>query len=117
MLHRRAAGDLHACRVLLDDAEIDDNIIGFHAQQAVEKALKVAVVLAGVELPRTHDLEFLASLVQGAGDEVPDTLADTEWLTPWAADLRYDEPLPLDRAAALALAESAVAWSGSLVAD
>ncbi len=30
---------------------VDDHIIGFHAQQAVEKALKVALVLADSELP------------------------------------------------------------------
>jgi HEPN domain-containing protein len=55
MLQRRAAGDLHVCQKLVDDIEVDDSIIGFHAQQAVEKALKVALVLAGIELPHTHD--------------------------------------------------------------
>jgi hypothetical protein len=42
-MHRLARGDLYACRKLADDAEIDDHIVGFHAQQAVEKALKVAL--------------------------------------------------------------------------
>jgi hypothetical protein len=28
---RRANGDLKACRVLADNADIDDNIVGFHA--------------------------------------------------------------------------------------
>lgn len=115
MLQRRAAGDLHVCRKLADDTDIDDSIIGFHAQQAVEKALKVALVLAGVELPHTHDLEFLVTLVRGSGTELPAELSDTEWLTPWAADLRYDEPTALDRAAALAIAESAAHWSGSML--
>jgi HEPN domain-containing protein len=45
LLLRRAKDDLQACRVLADDTDIDDNIVGFHAQQAVEKALKVALVL------------------------------------------------------------------------
>lgn len=114
MLQRRAAGDLHVCRRLADDTEVDDSIIGFHAQQAVEKALKVALVLAGVELPHTHDLEFLVALVRESGTELPAELLNTEWLTPWAADLRNDEPTALDRVAALAVAESAVRWSGAL---
>ncbi len=59
MLHRLASGDRYACRKLADDAQIDDHIIGFHAQQAVEKALKVTLVLADSELPHTHDLELL----------------------------------------------------------
>ena len=78
MLHRLAAGDLYACRKLADDAEVDDHIIGFHVQQAVEKALKVALVLADSELPHTHDLELLAEQVKGAGTKVPDELSRTE---------------------------------------
>jgi HEPN domain-containing protein len=54
VLLRRANGDLHVCRVLADDSEVDDGPIGFHAQQAVEKALKIGLVLADIELPRTH---------------------------------------------------------------
>jgi hypothetical protein len=55
--------------------------------------------------------------VKGAGTTVPDELSRTEWLTPWAAELRYDEPIALDRAAALAAAESASGWAASLLAD
>jgi HEPN domain-containing protein len=115
MLQRRAAGDLVVCRKLVDDTDIDDSIIGFHAQQCVEKALKVALVLADVELSRTHDLESLVEQVEEAGIKVPEELADVDWLTPWAAELRYDKPTALDRAAALAVAESAARWSGSLL--
>jgi hypothetical protein len=38
-----------------------------------------------------------------------------DWLTPWAVALRYDEPTALDRAAALALAESACSWAKALL--
>ncbi|HEY3865175.1 MAG TPA: HEPN domain-containing protein [Solirubrobacteraceae bacterium] len=115
MLQRRATGDLHVCRKLVDDTDIDNSIIGFHAQQCVEKALKVALVLADVELPRTHDLESLVEQVEEAGINVPEGLSSVDWLTPWAAELRYDEPIALDRAAALAVAKSAARWSGALL--
>jgi HEPN domain-containing protein len=117
MLHRLATDDLYACRKLADDAEVDDHIIGFHAQQAVEKALKVALVLADSELPHTHDLELLVEQLKRAGTTVPDELSRTEWLTPWAAELRYDEPVALDRKAALAAAESTSRREASLLAD
>jgi hypothetical protein len=71
-------------------------------------------VLTETELPRTHDLELLVELVQASGVELPDELASVEWLTPWAAELRYDEPAPLDRAAALAVAERASNWATAL---
>lgn len=81
MLLRRAKGDLRVCQALADDTGIDDNAIGFHAQQAT----------------------------------LPDKLASVEWLTPWAVDLRYDEPTSLDRQAALGAAESAVGWATGLL--
>jgi hypothetical protein len=74
-------------------------------------------VLADSELPHTHDLELLVEQIKGAGTTVPDELSRTEWLTPWAAELRYDEPIALDRKAALAAAESASRWAASLLAD
>jgi hypothetical protein len=77
----------------------------------------VALVLADSELPHTHDLELLVEQVKGARTRVPDELSDTEWLTPWAAELRYDEPIALDRTAALTAAESASGWAASLLAD
>ncbi len=55
--------------------------------------------------------------VKGAGTAVPDELSNIEWLTPWAAELRYDELIALNRAAAVAAAESASSWAASLIAD
>jgi HEPN domain-containing protein len=117
LLLRRANGDLQACRVLTKDADIDDNIVGFHAQQAVEKAMKVVLVLADADLPLTHDLKFLLRQLREIGAEPPEDISQTSWLTPWAAELRYDEPIALDRAAALRAAESATDWAGSLLVD
>ena len=117
LLLRRANGDLQACRVLADDPDIDDNIVGFHAQQAVEKSMKVALVLADADLPLTHDLKFLGRQVRETGTEPPQDISDTAWLTPWAAELRYDEPIAFDRTAALTAAESATGWAASLLAD
>jgi HEPN domain-containing protein len=70
-LLRLADADLYACRVLADADDMADGAIGFHAQQAVEKALKVAIVLAEVELPRTHDLEQLREQVETTGSTAP----------------------------------------------
>jgi HEPN domain-containing protein len=117
LLLRRANGDLQACRILSHDADIDDNIVGFHAQQAVEKAMKVVLVIADADLPLTHDLKFLLRQLREIGAEPPDDISETSWLTPWAAELRYDEPIALDRAAALGAAESATGWAASLLAD
>jgi len=39
-LRRKAAGDEEAIRALFDVSSVPDEVIGFHAQQAVEKLLK-----------------------------------------------------------------------------
>ena len=62
-----ADGDLAAARGGIELAAIPGWIIGFHAQQAAEKAFKAALALAGVEPPRTHDLLRLDALLQQAG--------------------------------------------------
>jgi len=39
------------------------------------------------------------------------------WLTPWAAQLRYDEgQAQLDRDVALEVADAAIDWAGSVIA-
>lgn len=116
-LLRLADADLHACRVLADHDNVADGAVGFHAQQAVEKALKAAIVLAELELPRSHDLEMLAEQA-AARAPLPDELAGVDWLTPWAVALRYDEPATaLDRAAAVTVADSACRWAKALLND
>src|SRR5262245_65368740 len=45
---RLAAIDLAAAEKLAPDPEMDDRPVGFHAQQAVEKAVKVVLMLKGI---------------------------------------------------------------------
>jgi HEPN domain-containing protein len=52
-----ARDDEFAARSLLPVEGVADSILGFHAQQAVEKSLKAALAYRGVEFPYTHDLD------------------------------------------------------------
>ena len=58
-----------------------DDAVGFHAQQAVEKAMKAVLVLEGVAFPRTHDLEFLAARLRERRVDLPRELEHAQWLT------------------------------------
>lgn len=74
----------------LDSAErVSDSPVGFHAQQAVEKALKAAIASRDLEFPFTHDLGVLMQLCEDAGFELPTDLTEADRLTPYAAALRY----------------------------
>jgi HEPN domain-containing protein len=98
----------------LDSAErVSDSPVGFHAQQAVEKALKAAIASRGLEFPFTHDLGVLMQLCEDAGFELPADLAEADGLTPYAAALRYGlgNPEAVAAHSALRWASLAVEWA------
>lgn len=53
---KKGGEDLLAAQALLNNADIADDIIGFHCQQAVEKFLKAILANHGIEFRKTHDL-------------------------------------------------------------
>jgi HEPN domain-containing protein len=73
--------DLQACRVLAAASDIAGGAVGFHPQQAVEKALKAAIVLTEGRTASHHDLERLSEQA-AARAPLPDELAGVDWLTP-----------------------------------
>ena len=112
LLLRKAASDLSAARALARDPEQQDDVVGFHAQQAVEKSLKAVLAVRGFEIPRTHDLDLLTRLVGGDGDE----LVDSKALSPWAVATRYDDvDATLDRREAVEIADRSLTWAGERV--
>jgi HEPN domain-containing protein len=109
----RADDDITLVRHVLDDAEIADAIIGFHAQQAVEKALKAVLAAREIEFAKTHALGYLIGLIETNAIEAPPAVLGASELSPWAVDFRYetdDEPA-LDRQATLVLIEEIRAWA------
>jgi HEPN domain-containing protein len=89
---RNAASDLAAARTLAADAQQLDDVVGFHAQQAVEKAVKAALAVREIDIPRTHDLAFLVELAGERGVPVAESLKRAEWLTPWAVTSATTRP-------------------------
>lgn len=102
----------------LDSAErVSDSPVGFHAQQAVEKALKAAIASRGLEFPFTHDLGVLMQLCEDAGFELPTDLTEADRLTPYAAALRYGlgNPEAVAAKSALRWATLAVEWADAAI--
>jgi HEPN domain-containing protein len=114
----RARQNLAASRTLAATEEHAENIVGFHLQQAVEKALKSVLAAREIEIPRTHALGDLSDLVAEAGVEVPSAVASAAWLTPWAVDFRYeDETSDLDSDAGLEAATAAIGLAEEILAE
>lgn len=86
-----ALGDLEAARSR-PGRHIRPRIVAFQAQQAIEKALKAALILEGVEPRRTHDLDDLR-------DRLPDDwrvkrrMPELGRLSDYAAESRYPDDM------------------------
>jgi len=90
LLLSKAQDDWAALKILLDNSQVADEIIGFHAQQIVEKALKAVLAIKSVPFRRTHDLAELIDILSDKGISVPIPMDKCVELTPFAVEYRYD---------------------------
>lgn len=116
VLVRKAQADAVAVRELAGNPEITDEIIGFHAQQAIEKWLKAVMAHRGMDEVRIHDIGRLLQLLQNHGAELPANAAQLDDLTIYAVPMRYDELLdaePLDHEATVELVDEVGRWASN----
>lgn len=92
-LLRLARRDRETFDLLLPLPKASLAALGFHAQQAAEKALKAVVVSLGLEVPRTHDLAALGHVILDSGTTLPLTVDQLRSLNPFAVEYRYDDEL------------------------
>ena len=114
---RKARSDEIALEKLADDPDVPDDLIGFHAQQALEKLLKAALAHARVAPPRIHDLGELMARLADVGLSPPASAGEARALVPWAVEFRYDDILDerLDRAAACKVVTDVRGWVDGLL--
>lgn len=81
--------DARALRGMFDGETFSDEIFGFHAQQAVEKALKAWLAWLGVRYPKTHDIKQLLDLLAQRAVETSVIEAFVD-LNAFAVQYRYE---------------------------
>ncbi|MBI4755539.1 MAG: HEPN domain-containing protein [Betaproteobacteria bacterium] len=84
-----AERDIVTFDVLFRAAEAPIEATLFHAQQALEKMIKAALVRQGVVFRRTHDLVELFELAAAAGIAIPVSRELLARLGPYAVEFRY----------------------------
>ena len=91
----------------------------FDAQQAAEKAVKALLIRRGVEFPYVHDLSLLLTLLEEAGETIPELVRQAEKLNSYATITRYpDMAHPVSEqeyAEAVSIATTVVDWAQARV--
>lgn len=113
-----ARQDAAACKLLASAAGIGDALVGFHAQQAVEKSLKAVLSKHRIEFRRTHDLLTLIDLLHDNNLPVPPGADWVDELNPYAVEARYGtiDPEGLDRPLAVSVMEQVLTWAAAKIA-
>ncbi len=83
----RARSNLSRAKAKIPDAYLED--LCFDAQPAAEKAIKGLLIKKGVDFPYVHDLAYLLTLLEAAGESVPESVKHAEALTRYAVVSRY----------------------------
>lgn len=96
ILLKKAKEDLEAAEKLIESGDFSEEIVLFHCQQAIEKALKAFLDSRGVIYPKIHDLETLLTLCIEK-DCSFEKISFVTTLTPYAVEIRYDEFVALEK--------------------
>jgi HEPN domain-containing protein len=83
----RARSNLARSRAKRKGIYLED--LCFDAQQATEKAIKALLIKLDVDFSYVHDLAELLTLVEKAGQEVPESIRQAEPLSKFAVFTRY----------------------------
>jgi HEPN domain-containing protein len=113
----KAKQDLHAMRCLMADNNVADEIVGFHAQQTIEKAIKAVLAFRHVAYPFTHDLLALIDLVPASTPVFPVEVEVALALMPYSVAFRYaNSPRsPLDRTTLDRDVTLVIDWARSII--
>lgn len=118
-LLRLARRDQETFDLLLPLSQASLAALGFHAQQAVEKALKAIAVHFGLDVPRTHDLAALGQAICDKGISLPLSLDQLRGLNPFAVEYRYnDELIPdISRTALATTVADVLTWATATISS
>ena len=115
----RARSNLAQASVRLPEVYLED--LCFQAQQAAEKAIKAVFIARKTPFPYVHDLARLLTLLEEAGETVPEEVRSAARLSRFAVEPRYPgfgRPISEEEYQALVgVAREVVRWAEQRVAE
>ena len=112
----KAIREIESARFLLRMEPKPLEIIGFHAQQAVDKCMKALLVRAEINPPKTHDLLYLHRLCAENSDFPIEHTEACSRLNPYAVEHRYPARLSVNETEVLVDVNLSGAFCNEVVA-
>ena len=110
-----ATSDLKLAKLGKETPDILRQQTCFHAQQAVEKAIKAVLFSREIDFPLTHDIDELVDILDKVGISLSSELSNAGILTPYAVETRYPgywgEITDRDVEEAIQLSEQILRWA------
>jgi HEPN domain-containing protein len=108
-----AQEDAKALNALVGLPSIADAIVGFHALQAIEKAIKAVLSARGIAFRRTHDIAELLDLLTDHRLPAPPHAEELDELNPYAVEARYGliGPGTLQRSGLAVMVDDVLTWA------
>lgn len=105
---------------LISDSASPDEVIGFHAQQAVEKMLKAVLALHAIRFGKVHEIGQSLTLLRKSNIAYPPEFEELDRLSSFAVDFRYKDlpsgpERPFDRTWAAGFVGRVKAWAEGVV--
>ncbi len=116
---KHAASDVAMARLGFASSAVLSEQVCFHAQQAVEKALKGVLLHRQIRFPLTHDIQELIEIGEHANVDFPVWTEELPTLTPYAVETRYpgnwEAVEHAEVARAIDLAQQTIDWATVIV--
>ncbi len=89
----KAAHDLETAKIVASHMPDYDDVIAFHCQQAIEKALKGYLIFLDVEFKPVHDLGYLLNLTSTKDNGFDIYFEEVDRISRYAVQIRYPDTI------------------------
>ena len=89
----KATHDLETAKIVASHMPDYDDVIAFHCQQAIEKALKGYLIFLDIEFKPVHDLGYLLNLTATKDDAFDIYFEEVDRISRYAVQIRYPDTI------------------------
>lgn len=89
----KAEHDLETAKIISINLPEYDDMIAFHCQQSIEKALKAYLVFLDIEFKPVHDLGYLLNLISTKDTLLDNYYDQTVRVSMFAVQIRYPDQI------------------------